>query len=155
MKDRNVPPVILRLHGQPADGLERLLTDFYRSEMPDPWPALETPEWQGEQAPRRSWSFGWLLALRPRLALAASIALLVTGYLLLASAFPGAPTAGTGMQDHTGPLLGGKPAVKPLITPEDRAIIFTETTKGDKQIQGIQHSSPDGKKVTIRLWDKH
>ena len=32
--------------GQPGDGLDRLLSDFFRSEMPQPWPEPTLPEQQ-------------------------------------------------------------------------------------------------------------
>ena len=73
--------------GQPGDGLDRLLSDFFRSEMPDPWPEPELPEEQhtlslpARPAPHRRG------LLRSRFALAASIALLVGGSWLLSGTF--------------------------------------------------------------------
>jgi hypothetical protein len=73
--------------GHPGDGLDRLLSDFFRSEMPDPWPEPELPEQQPTLAlPDRPIPRPRGL-LRSRFALAASVALLVGGSWLLSGAF--------------------------------------------------------------------
>jgi hypothetical protein len=60
------PPV------RPGDDLDGLLRAYFQAQMPHPWPALKLP-------PARSrWA-----AVRRRLALAASVALLLLGALLL------------------------------------------------------------------------
>ncbi len=67
-----------------GDDLDGLLRQFFQAEMPDPWPRLVPPEAASAPAPVR-WR-GWTL-LRSRLALAASLALLVGGQLLLAGSY--------------------------------------------------------------------
>ena len=70
------------------EDVDRLLESFFRSEMPDPWPALNLPaSGRASQPLRRSWwrRFG-------RLAVAACIALFLLGYLSLASFFPREPS---------------------------------------------------------------
>ena len=72
----------------PEDGqVDRLLRAFYRAEMPNPWPSFATPA----DAPTLL-SFPTPTARRPlswrsRLALAASVALLVTGMGILSGKF--------------------------------------------------------------------
>lgn len=81
--------------GRHGDDLDRLLSDFYRSQLPRPWPK---PPVAGEQTeprphsarkPMQRWS-----ALRSRLALAASIALLLAGSWFLSGTF--ADVSGSG-----------------------------------------------------------
>ncbi|HKB38519.1 MAG TPA: hypothetical protein VKD72_18900 [Gemmataceae bacterium] len=70
--------------------LDRLLSDFFRSEMPHPWPEAPRPDEQPtilplparKPRPRRS-------AWRSRLALAAAIALLLAGGWFLSGKFAG------------------------------------------------------------------
>src|SRR4051812_23397181 len=80
-----------RLHGAPSrrpDDLDGLLRRFFRSEMPHPWPAAPTlPKSRAVVPfPRRHTRRPWL-AFSMRFAVAASVALLVTGYLSLAGRF--------------------------------------------------------------------
>ena len=82
--------------------VDALLGDFFRSEMPAPWPAAPLMVPQANR-PRRVGSF-WSRS-SGRLALAASIALLVAGYLALSAYFPSRP-ANNGMQDMHN--IGGK-----------------------------------------------
>ena len=70
----------------PPDDLDGRLRAFYRAEMPDPWPAWQAP---ASRAPlparptsRRKGFWG------SRLALAASLALLLGGSLFLSGAMP-------------------------------------------------------------------
>jgi hypothetical protein len=63
-------------NGQSPEKIEVLLRSFFRAEMPDPWPVMKAPveePFRQPTAPRR-WT-----GLRSRLALAASVALLVLG----------------------------------------------------------------------------
>src|SRR5712692_10154259 len=67
------------------DETDRLLREFFQAQMPDPWPNLEPPAQPiaaPAQAPGRRWNL-----VRSRLALAASIALLVGGHLFLSGTF--------------------------------------------------------------------
>jgi hypothetical protein len=66
----------LRAEEEP-DELDRLLRSFFRSQLPSPWPALKLPAPAGAST--------WWQRSRSRLALAASIALLLLGSWWLAS----------------------------------------------------------------------
>jgi hypothetical protein len=80
--------------------LDWLLSDFFRSEMPSPWPELARPDEQPmilplparKPRPRRS---SW----RSRLALAAAVALLLAGGWFLSGKFAGLSGPGT-FGDH-------------------------------------------------------
>jgi hypothetical protein len=83
------PPSVPRRGDQPPDDVDRVLRAFFKAQMPDPWPSLEAP------APPRTLPFPaarsaarWPL-MRSRLALAASVALLVVGLLFMSGAFRG------------------------------------------------------------------
>lgn len=86
--------------GGPVEDLDELLTAYFQAKMPNPWPAFRGPARINAFAPRRR----WLASSRSRLALAASIALLIAGATLLSGAFrsvheppaasSGIPTAG-------------------------------------------------------------
>lgn len=69
--DRELKP----MEGEPehAGPVDRVLRDFYRQEMPAPWPALQLSETPSPARPRL-WSLG-----RSYLSLAASLLLLVGG----------------------------------------------------------------------------
>jgi hypothetical protein len=74
---------------KPGDDLDGLLRAFFRSRMPHPWPALRLPRFRMASAPRPPSSGRSLI--RSRYALAASVALLLFGSLLL----PGRLTPGS------------------------------------------------------------
>ena len=66
------------------DRVDKMLRTFFREEMPDPWPVLKAPEMPAPApAVLRPW---WKRT--GRLALAASVGLMLVGYLTLASRFP-------------------------------------------------------------------
>jgi len=90
------PPPVPRGGAQPPDDVDDLLRAFFKAQMPKSWPAPDVP------ASRRAASLpvarpvkGWPL-MRSRLAVAASVALLVGGSLLLAEAFQGRPNGPAG-----------------------------------------------------------
>jgi hypothetical protein len=68
---------------QSGDNLDTLLRAFYQAEMPDPWPSLEAPAPSPRLLPVRPAKKPGRNLVRSRLALAASIALLVSGSLFL------------------------------------------------------------------------
>ena len=77
----------------PPEDLDRRLRALFRAQMPHPWPpAPATSSRPAAPPPAAKPRTRWPL-LRTRLALAASVALLVTGLLFLAGAFPGRPTS--------------------------------------------------------------
>jgi hypothetical protein len=92
----------------PKDNLDELLRAFFQAEMPSPWPTLEAPEPQPILLPaKRPWSMTPLK--RSRLALAASVALLVGGSLFMAGHFEGQPpetlkSPGGGTAEQIDPL---------------------------------------------------
>lgn len=91
------------------DELDQTLRAFYRSEMPHPWPALQLPV--VSETPlslphaRRQRRPLW----NSRFALAASIALLLLGSLLLSGAFRGSTTRTNGADSR-------HDTAKPVIT---------------------------------------
>jgi hypothetical protein len=75
------PPLRLRHFDRPSDDLDSLLHAFYRSEVPDPWPHMKAPDQPAPAVapkPRSRWSL-----FRSRFALAATVALCLTGLLAL------------------------------------------------------------------------
>jgi len=62
--------------------VDGLLRDFFRSELPHPWPRLHLPETRQRVVP------SWWQRSRVRIGLAASVALVLTSYLALADLFP-------------------------------------------------------------------
>jgi hypothetical protein len=74
------------INGEPQNDIDRVLRGFFRAEMPDPWPsarALQLAPARPGLTAKRAWfrNYG-------RLALAASIFLMLLGYLALAGNFP-------------------------------------------------------------------
>jgi len=79
-----------------GDDLDRLLSDFFRSELPNPWPAPPISDDLTESLPlsaRKPIRRG--PALRSRFALAASVALLLAGGWLLSGKFDDVSSFGT------------------------------------------------------------
>jgi hypothetical protein len=100
------PPVDWQTSGRLGPDPDGLLRAFYRSEMPDPWPAFRRPNDQprsavaGPPPAGRTPHHGTAprarrprlaTAVRGRLALAAAAAVLLLGTLLLAGRFHGSP----------------------------------------------------------------
>ena len=101
--------------GEPQENVDTTLRDFFVSEMPSPWPhakALDTLPMQPVWRPQRSW-----LQRHGRLALAASILLMLLSYLTLASSFPRDNGNGAAL-DQTGPMIGDRPR---LVLPPQRS----------------------------------
>ena len=72
----------------PDEGeVDRLLRAFYRAEMPNPWPSFEAPAAAPAVLPFPPLAARRPLLTRSRLALAASVALLVAGLRLLSDKF--------------------------------------------------------------------
>jgi hypothetical protein len=90
MIDHMGPPVVLRLPDHPPDDLDGLLSAYFQEEMPTPWPAWSPPQTNRPADVGRSLGPKRWLAVRRRLAVAASVAALLVGYLVLAQAFPSA-----------------------------------------------------------------
>jgi hypothetical protein len=78
------PPTIVPRSGPPPeDDLDGLLRAFFKAEMPDPWPSLEAPAPRNGVLPLRRPKAPRFTLWRSRLALAASILLLIAGALFL------------------------------------------------------------------------
>ena len=75
-----LPPSLSNRGSACPDDLDGLLRAFYQAEMPHPWPDLDPPARTLLPPPRVSF---WYRISRSHLALAASIALLIAGMLLL------------------------------------------------------------------------
>jgi len=89
-----------RLNGD-SPVLDGLLREFYRAEMPDPWPRLSLPSHapMRPSAPRFAHSFF-------RVALAASVVIGLTAFWGIAGMFPKDVAVGGGI---SGPEIGQKP----------------------------------------------
>ena len=84
---------------QPPDDVDQLLRAFFSAQLPPSWPSAPAPLRVAAPAVDRA-TRGWPL-IRSRLALAASVFLLILGSLLLAGAFQG-------RADHeASPVLNG------------------------------------------------
>src|SRR5438105_15021813 len=84
----NPPNIVPNAGRPPEDDLDGLLRAYFQAEMPDPWPSFEAPAPRnGFLPPRRPQPRRFAL-WRSRLALAASILLLIAGALFL---FGGSP----------------------------------------------------------------
>jgi hypothetical protein len=79
------PPNIVPNSGRPPeDDLDGLLRAYFQAEMPDPWPSFEAPAPRNGVLPfRRPQHTRRFNLWRSRLALAASILLLIAGALFL------------------------------------------------------------------------
>ncbi len=106
-------PPASRGDSSPED-LDRRLGALFRTQLPHPWPPAPATISNRKTPPR------WPL-LRSRLALAASVALLVTGLLFLAGAFQARPTSTGSTLPVNGPSAdsGNNPLrhpVRPAVT---------------------------------------
>lgn len=101
---------------QRSDDLDEMLSAFYKSEMPHPWPALQLPAAEATLPLVRSerklpslWN--------SRFALAASVALLLLGTLLLSGAFRTNASRPEGTNNGND-VAKQPPWTKPLKNPE-------------------------------------
>jgi hypothetical protein len=107
------PPVYPDTAQPPEDALDGVLRAYFRAQMPRPWPALVLPQSSPTplRPPSREGRPGggrWPL-FRSRLALAASVALLILGPLFLSGKFQ---TTGSPSTFRLGPPEGSKPDLK-------------------------------------------
>jgi hypothetical protein len=119
--------------------VDRLLREFYRSELPDPWPRLALP--RAVRALRPAPRFGRNFL---RFALAASVMLALFGYWALAGLFTQPGTVGI----QSGPELMQKPGHHlPL---KHLAPLESQTTPAGKDAQAFEEDTPDGaQRITI------
>ena len=108
-------------HQRDVDGV---LRSFFRAEMPNPWPEVQVPT----LAPVVRRRFNWMHA-GSRLALAASILLMVFGYIALAGKFPTEANPSNDI-NPVAPEIGDNP-LKRVITPRGR-----DATMQERQLPG-------------------
>jgi hypothetical protein len=125
--------------GPSGDELDGMLRSFFRAEVPDPWPTMKFPEPVLKlHKPRRS---TWL-RIGPRLAIAASVAFLLIGYLALGSIFPKHEANGLNSNGRT---IGSNP--RRVHTPGGReALMWEQKAPGHQgtiiiQLQEIKGNS--------------
>lgn len=119
------PPVHPR-QALPSDELDGELRRFFRSEMPDPWPAAPRVAYEELTKPQpRRWSVVRFWRVPRQLAIAAAVALLVIGYLVLQAWFP-----------------DPRPAVNPPLDPNPTAYQF-DHTKGGRKVRVEEHAVPN------------
>ena len=114
------PRLDLRRSGRLGDDLDGLLRDFFRAQLPEPWPALKPPaalplRLLPPAAPR--WS-RW----RSRFALAASVGLLMVGHWFLSNRLP---TASPVRPDVKGGGEAGRGHLEKLLTPKKTKVLET------------------------------
>jgi hypothetical protein len=103
----------------PEDDLDGLLRAYFKTEMPDPWPSFEAPAPRNGILPLRRPEAPRFNLWRSRLALAASILLLIAAALFL--------IGGTRNTDSSNQLnVPYKSADKPKLPEKDPNIIFDE-----------------------------
>jgi hypothetical protein len=105
------PSVNFRLSATRTEEVEELLRRFYRAEVPHAWPAppAVTPMLREAKQPRRL-AIGRFFRVPTRLAIAASVALLVIGYITLQTWFP-EPQATSGVEQNA--PMSNKPGMLP------------------------------------------
>jgi hypothetical protein len=118
------PPTIVPNSGHPPeDDLDGLLRAYFQAEMPDLWPSFEAPAPRNGVLPLRRRTAPNANLWRSRLALAASILLLLATAFFVASGWGNnARPQDSGLQ---GPLTGDnsdhlKPTTKGLFIPVDK-----------------------------------
>jgi hypothetical protein len=135
------PPVDRR--GNRSDDLDAMLRDFFQSEMPQPWPELPLPETRHvlplTPPPARPW-----VRVRSRIALAASVGLLLTGSLLLPF------TVGPSENTPRGTDIGLKDGHRPI--PKDHKV-RTHDGKEFEQKEFL-HEGKDGTEFRIELYPR-
>jgi hypothetical protein len=133
MNDLRVP------RRMPDDRVDEMLRTFFRAEMPDPWPVLEAPELPPQTLVLRPW---WKRT--GRFALAASVLLMLLGYLALASGFPRSSGTGSGGLERQNGEIGNlrtldpkRPVGKNLIhmqTPDGKPVLIEESKGSDGRL---------------------
>ncbi len=135
------PPGHRNGHSSEGGNVEQLLRAFYRAEMPDPWPSFEAPAEASTLLPFPAPRARRPLFARSRLALAASVALLIGGLWGLSGKFGNGPVEPTGNRvlineathTHPGTVSPVVPDVKskgPFIVGGELQIIIEEPPTG-------------------------
>jgi hypothetical protein len=115
MRFSEPPPIDCAGKGRSTDELDTLLRAFFESEMPHPWPARPFPETAEQTRPvvpfKPTPAHPWV-PINSRLALAASIGLLLAGSWFLAEQFqPNATEQPTAGWEHNPAAKNGSPKV--------------------------------------------
>jgi len=100
----------------PEDDLDGLLREFYRAEMPQPWPTFRAPAPRVRLAPAARQVSGYSARFRSLLALAASVAVIALGAWWLSGPSESA-TAASGLNINT----TNPAAMKEYIAPTPKA----------------------------------
>jgi hypothetical protein len=118
--------------GPSSDELDGMLRSFFRAEVPDPWPTMKFPEPVVKlHKPRRS---AWL-RIGPRLAIAASVAFLLLGYLALGSIFP-RHQPGEGLNSGDRDIAkDNRPVLRRVRTPSGNNALELEQRNPDNSIK--------------------
>jgi hypothetical protein len=138
------PPTVDRAgKGNPGDELDTLLRAFFQSELPHPWPALPLPETEAPARPVVPFtppaaSHPWV-PVHSRLALAASVGLLLAGSWFLAGQFQPADSGDLPPRpDAVYPAKGGH-----MMGPD-----------GIKMKESLEQEKDKPTKYRIELWDR-
>lgn len=126
------------------DHMDDLLRGFFRSEMPDPWPAMAAPEPATLMLPpsqpaipaRQRW-----FRIGARVALAASIGFILVAYLALARNFPQVNTDRPGMQ-HGAPNVGQKQPRRVTTPRGQEALLWEDNSDSDRIIIKLEMIHP-------------
>lgn len=130
--ERNAGPAVMEV--------DRLLTEFYKAEMPHPWPRLKLPRVNGT---RRSVPF--FAGSFRRLALAASLVLALLGYWMLAGMFSHSGTSGLpgNVPEVGGQNLKHREPVQHLV-PMER-----QRTPAGNDAQLFEEDTPSGMVINV------
>ena len=111
------PPLEVTNGDGSSDRTEELLRAFFKSEMPNPWPQFQRPVLSMTRPQTRTSRFA---KLKSRMALAASIALLLLGTWLLAGAFRGEThvAKGPAVEKHNDTAKGAPGTTPPKTLPD-------------------------------------
>jgi hypothetical protein len=126
-------PPISRM-GRGEHVVDRLLREYYETEMPHPWPRLSLPPVRAAGRPANR-------AIRPffRFALAASVVVALLGYWLLAGQFGGGGNRpALNGSPEIGDKAGHRPPIKHLVP------IERQRTPGGNDAQVFEEGTPGG-----------
>jgi hypothetical protein len=136
------PPTVDRAGKGSGDELDTLLRAFFQSEMPHPWPALSLPETEEQARPvvpfTPAASHPWV-PVHSRLALAASVGLLLAGSWFLAGQFQPADPGDQPLRPDAGITAKGGHLVAP---------------DGIKMKESLEQEKDKPTKYRIELWDR-
>jgi hypothetical protein len=124
-------PPLSNGEGPPPDELETLLSSYFRAEMPAPWPAPPLMRATPQQPAAARTARG---LTRSRMALAASVALLIAGTVAMPGRSPSRPTP------EKVPLISGGPEARRPDFPEATVQPKSKSAESGKQV--IENVTP-------------